>query len=146
MARTTSPPTGPPPRTSSRSCPPWRWWPGPARAFLASAAHYLATNGGISQFLDIGTGLPTANNTHEVAQRVNPQARIVYVDNDPIMLSHARALLTSTPEGACAYLDADLRDTVRILREAAAPSTSRAGRAAGVGRGPVGVSMRGRNR
>ena len=89
------------------------------RAFLAAAVHYLATERGISQFLDIGTGLPTANNTHEVAQRANEQARIVYVDNDPIVLSHARALLTSGPDGETAYVDADIRDTDRILAEAA---------------------------
>ncbi len=89
------------------------------RAFLASAVHYLATSGGISQFLDIGTGLPTANNTHEVAQRANQQARIVYVDNDPIVLAHARALLTSGPGGRTAYVDADIRDTGQILGEAA---------------------------
>jgi hypothetical protein len=89
------------------------------RAFLAAAVHYLATDGGIGQFLDIGTGLPTANNTHEVAQRANEQARIVYVDNDPIVLSHARALLTSGPGGKTAYVDADIRDTGRVLAEAA---------------------------
>jgi hypothetical protein len=89
------------------------------RAFLAAAVHYLATSGGVSQFLDIGTGLPTANNTHEVAQRANQQARIVYVDNDPIVLAHARALLTSGPDGKTAYVDADIRDTDRILAEAA---------------------------
>ena len=89
------------------------------RAFLGAAVHYLATSGGVSQFLDIGTGLPTANNTHEVAQRANQQARIVYVDNDPIVLSHARALLTSGPDGKTAYVDADIRDTDRILAEAA---------------------------
>jgi hypothetical protein len=90
-----------------------------ARAFLAAAVHYLSTDGGISQFLDIGTGLPTANNTHEVAQRANEQARIVYVDNDPIVLAHARALLTSGPDGETAYIDADIRDPERILGEAA---------------------------
>jgi hypothetical protein len=89
------------------------------RAFLARAVRYLATDRGIRQFLDIGTGLPTASNTHEVAQAAAPAARVVYVDNDPIVLAHARALLTSTPEGATAYLDADLRDTPAILREAA---------------------------
>ncbi|MCW2908919.1 MAG: hypothetical protein JWL68_3708 [Actinomycetia bacterium] len=89
------------------------------RAFLAAAVHYLATRAGISQFLDIGTGLPTANNTHEVAQRANQQARIVYVDNDPIVLAHARALLTSGPDGKTAYVDADIRDTGQILAEAA---------------------------
>ena len=89
------------------------------RAFLAAAVHYLAASRGISQFLDIGTGLPTASNTHEVAQRANPHARIVYVDNDPIVLAHARALLTSGPDGKTAYVDADIRDTDRILAEAA---------------------------
>jgi len=89
------------------------------RAFLARAVRYLATERGIRQFLDIGTGLPTASNTHEVAQAAAPAARVVYVDNDPIVLTHARALLTSTPEGATAYLDADLRDTPAILQEAA---------------------------
>ncbi len=90
-----------------------------SRAFLARAVGYLADEAGIRQFLDIGTGLPTANNTHEVAQRVAPDARIVYVDNDPIVLAHARALLTSTPEGATAYIDADLRDPDKLLQEAA---------------------------
>ncbi|MGI8447889.1 MAG: SAM-dependent methyltransferase [Streptosporangiaceae bacterium] len=90
------------------------------RAFLGRAVHFLAAEAGIRQFLDIGTGLPLAGNTHEVAQRVAPRSRVVYADHDPIVLAHARALLTSTPEGACAYLDADLRDTGRILREAAA--------------------------
>ena len=89
------------------------------RAFLARAVHYLAAERGIRQFLDIGTGLPTASNTHEVAQAADPAARVVYVDNDPIVLVHARALLTSTPEGATAYLDADLRDAAGILRAAA---------------------------
>jgi hypothetical protein len=88
------------------------------RAFLAAAVHYLAAGMGIRQFLDIGTGLPTANNTHEVAQQVGPDSRIVYVDNDPIVLTHARALLTSDARGATAYVDADLRDTEKILAEA----------------------------
>jgi hypothetical protein len=88
------------------------------RAFLSSAVRYLVTRAGIRQFLDIGTGLPVANNTHEVAQSLAPESRIVYVDNDPMVLAHARALLTSTPEGACAYLDADLRDTGNVLRAA----------------------------
>jgi S-adenosyl methyltransferase len=88
------------------------------RRFLARAVRCLAEDG-VRQFLDIGTGLPTANNTHEVAQSVSPGARIVYVDNDPIVLAHARALLTSTPEGSTAYLDADLRDTGKILDAAA---------------------------
>ena len=89
------------------------------RAFLARVVRYLVTEAGVRQFLDIGTGLPTANNTHEVAQEKAPESRIVYVDNDPIVLSHARALLTSTPEGATAYLDADLREPELILKSAA---------------------------
>jgi len=89
------------------------------RAFLGRAVRYLAGEAGIRQFLDIGTGLPTANNTHEVAQAIAPQSRIVYVDNDPLVLVHARALLTSTPEGACDYIDADLRDVEKILTAAA---------------------------
>ncbi len=89
------------------------------RAFLARSVRYLADEQGIRQFLDIGTGLPTASNTHEVAQSVAPESRIVYVDNDPLVLSHARALLTSSPEGVTAYLDADLRDTDDILELAA---------------------------
>jgi len=89
------------------------------RAFLARSVRYLASEQGIRQFLDIGTGLPTASNTHEVAQSVAPDSRIVYVDNDPLVLSHARALLTSSPEGVTAYLDADLRDTDDILNLAA---------------------------
>ncbi|MFD4693892.1 SAM-dependent methyltransferase [Streptomyces sp. NPDC058463] len=89
------------------------------RAFLARAVRFLAGEAGVRQFLDIGTGLPTANNTHEVAQWMAPESRIVYVDNDPLVLTHARALLTSTPEGACAYIDADVRDAGHILEEAA---------------------------
>jgi O-methyltransferase involved in polyketide biosynthesis len=89
------------------------------RAFLGRAVRYLAGQAGIRQFLDIGTGLPAADNTHEAAQGVAPQSRIVYVDNDPVVLSHARALLTSTPEGATAYLAADLRDPDAIVHQAA---------------------------
>jgi O-methyltransferase involved in polyketide biosynthesis len=89
------------------------------RAFLGRAIRYLAGEEGIGQFLEIGTGLPTADNTHEVAQRVAPGSRIVYVDNDPLVLAHARALLTSTPEGRCDYIDGDLRDPDKILTEAA---------------------------
>lgn len=89
------------------------------RAFLARAVRYLTAGAGIRQFLDVGTGLPSANNTHEVAQAAAPESRIVYVDNDPIVLTHARALLRSDPRGATAYLDADARDTGRILAEAA---------------------------
>ena len=90
------------------------------RAFLGRAVHYLVAEAGIRQFLDIGTGLPSANNTHEVAQREAPECRIVYVDKDPIVLAHARALLTSSPQGATEYIDADLRDTAEILKQAAA--------------------------
>jgi hypothetical protein len=90
-----------------------------SRKYLARAVSWLAVDGGVRQFLDVGTGLPTADNTHEVAQTVAPESRIVYVDNDPLVLTHARALLTSSPEGATAYIDADLRDPARILDEAA---------------------------
>jgi S-adenosyl methyltransferase len=89
------------------------------RGFLMRAVTYLAGEEGICQFLDIGTGLPTANNTHEVAQASNPQCRIVYVDNDPLIMVHARALLTSTSEGKTDYIEADVRDTATILRQAA---------------------------
>jgi hypothetical protein len=89
------------------------------RAFLGRAVRYLVGEAGVRQFLDIGTGLPTGNNTHEVAQAVAPESRIVYVDNDPIVLAHAHALLTSTPEGTTTYLDADLQDTGTVLAEAA---------------------------
>jgi hypothetical protein len=89
------------------------------RQFLLRAVQYLAGKEGIRQFLDIGTGLPTADNTHQVAQRVAADSRIVYVDNDPLVLVHARALLTSTPEGACDYLEADARDPGAILQGAA---------------------------
>jgi hypothetical protein len=85
------------------------------RAFLGRAARYLAGEAGIRQFLDIGTGLPTTNNVHEVAQAVAPSSRVVYVDNDPMVLAHARALLTSAPEGRTAYIHADLRDPAAIL-------------------------------
>jgi len=90
------------------------------RAFLASAVRHLVADRGIRQFLDIGTGLPTADNTHEVAQRATPESRVVYVDNDPVVLAHARALLTSAPQGATAYIDADARDTGKIIAQAAA--------------------------
>jgi hypothetical protein len=85
------------------------------RKFLRRTVEFLAGEVGIDQFLDVGTGLPTADNTHEVAQRITPRSRIVYVDNDPIVLAHARALLTSSPQGATAYIDADLRDPAKIL-------------------------------
>ncbi|MFI7244936.1 SAM-dependent methyltransferase [Streptomyces qinglanensis] len=90
------------------------------RAFLCRAVRHLAADLGIRQFLDVGTGLPTVDNTHEVAQRIAPDARIVYVDHDPLVLTHARALLTSTPEGVTHYLDADLREPDAILEGAAA--------------------------
>jgi S-adenosyl methyltransferase len=89
-----------------------------SRRFLTRAVGYLAGEAGVRQFLDIGTGLPTADNTHEVAQRVAPESRIVYVDNDPLVLTHARALLTSSPQGVTQYVDADLRDPDTILKEA----------------------------
>src|SRR5215469_1264565 len=89
------------------------------RAFLGRTARYLVREGGVRQFLDIGTGIPTANNTHEVAQAEAAECRVVYVDNDPVVLAHARALLSSTPAGVTAYVDADLRDTGTILAEAA---------------------------
>jgi len=89
------------------------------RAFLARSVRYLAAECGIRQFLDIGTGLPTAANTHEIAQTVAPECRVVYVDNDPVVLLHARSRLASDPAGAAAYVEADLRDTGRILTEAA---------------------------
>ncbi|MFD6289850.1 SAM-dependent methyltransferase [Streptomyces sp. NPDC060205] len=89
-----------------------------SRAFLGRAVRHLAGEAGIRQFLDIGTGLPTVDNTHEIAQRVAPEARVVYVDNDPLVLTHARVLLTSSPEGATDYVDADLHDPATVLREA----------------------------
>ncbi len=88
------------------------------RAFLARGVRFLTAEAGIRQFLDIGTGIPSANNTHEVAQSVAPASRVVYVDNDPIVLAHARALLIGGPEGATDYLDADLRETEKILDHA----------------------------
>jgi hypothetical protein len=80
---------------------------------------FLVTDLGVRQFLDIGTGIPAASNTHEVAQRAAPDSRIVYVDNDPVVLTHAQALLKSAPEGACDYIDADMRDPGMILAAAA---------------------------
>jgi SAM-dependent methyltransferase len=93
------------------------------RAFLGRAVRYLVGEAGIRQFLDIGTGLPSASNVHEVAQSVAPESRVVYVDNDPIVLAHARALLNSAPEGRTAYIDADLRDPERILASPAVAET-----------------------
>ncbi|MFE0760314.1 SAM-dependent methyltransferase [Streptomyces smyrnaeus] len=89
------------------------------RAFLCRAVRHLAGEVGIRQFLDIGTGLPTVDNTHEVAQRIAPEARVIYVDHDPLVLTHARALLTSSPEGVTHYLDADLSEPDTILQGAA---------------------------
>ena len=88
------------------------------RAFLGRAVRYLAGEAGIRQFLDIGTGIPTAENTHQVAQAIAPESRVVYVDHDPVVLAHARALLTSSLAGATEYIDADLRDTGKILGQA----------------------------
>jgi hypothetical protein len=89
------------------------------RAFLVRAVRYLAAEAGIRQFLDIGTGIPSANNTHEIAQQVAPDSRVVYVDNDPIVLTHARALLAGRPEGSIQYIDGDVRDVASIIRAAA---------------------------
>jgi S-adenosyl methyltransferase len=89
-----------------------------SRAFLGRVVRFLAGEVGIRQFLDLGTGLPTADNTHQVAQQVAPASRIVYVDNDPLVLVHARALLTSSPEGVTDYVDADVHDPDEILRAA----------------------------
>jgi O-methyltransferase involved in polyketide biosynthesis len=91
-----------------------------SRACLGRMVSYLAAEKGIRQFLDIGTGLPTTGSTHEVAQQLAPGSKVVYVDNDPLVLVHARALLTSGPEGACGYIDCDVRDPGRILDEAGA--------------------------
>jgi len=88
------------------------------RAFLARVVHFLAADCGIRQFLDIGTGLPAPDSTHQVAQRADPACRVVYVDNDPVVLSHARALLISTPQGTCDYIDADLHDPGAIIAQA----------------------------
>ncbi|MGC5036208.1 SAM-dependent methyltransferase [Streptomyces sp. DT190] len=89
------------------------------RDFLGRAVSFLAGERGVRQFLDIGTGLPTADNTHEIAQRIAPESRIVYVDNDPIVLVHARTLLTGTQDGVTAYIDADVHDPEAILERAA---------------------------
>ena len=89
------------------------------RAFLARAVRYLTADEGIRQFLDIGTGIPTAGNTHSVAQAIAPEALVVYLDNDPVVFAHARGLLSSGPHGSTAYLDTDLRDTAKVLAEAA---------------------------
>jgi hypothetical protein len=88
------------------------------RAFLGRAVRYLAAEAGIRQFLDIGTGIPTAGNTHQVAQAIAPETRVVYVDYDPIVLAHARALLIGSEPGSTEYIDADVRDTGKILDQA----------------------------
>ncbi|MBB4913426.1 SAM-dependent methyltransferase [Streptosporangium saharense] len=93
------------------------------RNFMVRVARYLASELGITQFLDIGTGLPTSPNLHEVVQRVNPEARIVYIDNDPIVLQHARALLVGTPTGKTSYIDADIHDPQGILDAAETQNT-----------------------
>jgi len=90
-----------------------------SRAFMGRAIRYLAAGPGVRQFLDIGTGLPTFDSTHEIAQQVAPESRIVYVDNDPVVLLHAQTLLVSAPEGATAYIDADMREPQRIVAAAA---------------------------
>ena len=90
-----------------------------SRAFLVRAVTHVTREAGIRQFLDVGTGLPTADNTHEVAQRIVPESKIVYVDFDPLVLAHARALLTSTPQGVTDYVDADGRDSATVLAAAA---------------------------
>ncbi len=98
------------------------------RAFLGRAVRYLAEEAEITQFLDLGSGLPGVGNVHEVAQAIQPGARVVYVDNDPIVLAHGRALLASTPEGKCAYLEADMRDPGYILRHPLTTDTLDLGR------------------
>jgi hypothetical protein len=85
------------------------------RAFMERAVRHLAEQYGVRQFLDIGTGIPTSPNVHEIAQAIAPEARVAYVDNDPIVLTHARALMSSTPEGRTCYLDADFRDPQSII-------------------------------
>jgi S-adenosyl methyltransferase len=98
--------------------PEWAFTARANRAFLGRAVRYLAADAGIRQFLDIGTGIPTAGNTHQVAQSIAPESRVVYVDYDPVVLAHARALLTSSDAGATEYIDSDLRDTPTILEQA----------------------------
>jgi hypothetical protein len=109
--------------TALRSLPTLRMGVRENRAFLTRAVRYLAGEAGIRQFLDIGTGLPSASNTHEVAQAIAPDSRIVYADNDPLVLAHARALLTSAPEGRTAYINADLREPEKLLADPAVGGT-----------------------
>jgi SAM-dependent methyltransferase len=99
--------------------PDWRTSARENRWFLGRAVKYLTAEAGIRQFLDIGPGLPAAGATHEVVQAIAPEARVAYVDNDPMVISHARAILRSSPEGACNYIHADLRDPEKILAQAA---------------------------
>jgi SAM-dependent methyltransferase len=109
-------------------------WPGSrasaraARAVMHRLTRRLVETHGVRQFLDIGTGIPTAPNLHEVAQAIEPASRVVYVDNDPIVLAHARALLTSTPQGRTAYMDGDLRDPEKLLADPALRGTLDLGR------------------
>jgi hypothetical protein len=93
------------------------------RDFLSRAVRYLAHEAGVTQFLDIGTGIPTVGNTHEVAQEASPHSRVVYVDNDPIVLAHARALMPSHPAGKTAYIHADIREPDKILADPALQDT-----------------------
>jgi SAM-dependent methyltransferase len=106
-----------------RSCPSARVAARENRKFLVRSVGYLAGEVGIRQFLDIGTGLPSANNTHEVAQRIAPASSVVYADNDPLVLAHVRALLTSSPDGRTRYIEADLREPERILANRAVRET-----------------------
>jgi hypothetical protein len=98
-----------------KAWPPIRMAARENRAFLGRVVRYLAEEAGITQFLDLGSGLPGVGNVHEIAQDVNPAARVVYVDNDPIVLAHGRALLNSTPEGKAVYIEADMREPEKIL-------------------------------
>ena len=98
------------------------------RTFLARAVRHLVLEAGVRQFLDIGTGIPTADNVHEVAQSLAPEARVVYVDNDPVVLAHARALMTGTPEGATAFVLADVRDPDAFLGHPSTAATLDRGR------------------
>ena len=119
MAKTISPPTATLAERVLEVVPSMPLIARAARLFLIDAVHQLATEHGVRQFLDIGTGLPTADNTHDIAQRAAPEAKIVYVDHDPVVLTHAQALLSSSPEGKTDYIQADLRDTQTIVSGAA---------------------------
>jgi hypothetical protein len=115
--RTTSPPTVPPGDAIQELFPSIRTAALQNRLFLKRVVRFLAGQTGVRQFLDVGTGLPTAENTHEVAQQIAADSRIVYVDNDPIVMVHARALLTGSPQGRTAYIEADLRDPAALLAD-----------------------------